>query len=247
MTARRRPWRLGALAAAAVGALTLVFAAAPSPHASAATLPPRPCRSGYVALTFDDGPSTTTAAILGQLAATGQVRATFFNIGAQEQLHPDLVSAEQAAGQWAGDHTYSHPFLDELTAAQAADEILGTQQIHEQITGVREALFRPPYGRTTPAIRAAAQSMGMLEVLWTVDTKDYAGATADEITATALTARNGDIVLMHDAGYDTTVAALPAVIQGLADRGLCAGRIVPSTQAVTAWPGMQFYAKAARW
>ena len=247
MTARRRHHRRGALAAAVVGALAVVFAAVPAPQVSAATLPARPCRSGYVALTFDDGPSTTTSAILQQLAAAGHVRATFFNVGAQEQLHPDLVSAEQAAGQWPGDHTYSHPFLDELPATAASDEILGAQQIHEQITGVREALFRPPFGRTTAAIRAAAQSMGMLEVLWTVDTKDYAGATADQIAATALTARNGDIVLMHDAGYDTTVAALPAVIQGLADRGLCAGRIVPSVRAVTAWPGEQFYAKAARW
>ena len=246
MTTRPRCRRFAVAAAAAVTA-TLLFAPAPAPRASASILPGRPCRSGYVALTFDDGPSTTTRAILDQLAAHGHVRATFFNVGAHEQLHPDLVSAEQAAGQWPGDHTYSHPFLDELSASAAADEILGTQQIHEQITGVQEALFRPPFGRTTPAIRAAAASMGMLEVLWTVDTQDYAGATADQITATALTARNGDIVLMHDAGYDTTVAALPAVIQGLADRGLCAGKIVKSATAVTAWPGMDFYAKASRW
>jgi peptidoglycan/xylan/chitin deacetylase (PgdA/CDA1 family) len=87
----------------------------------------------------------------------------------------------------------------------------------------------------------------MTETLWTVDTRDYAGASTTDIVATALTARNGDIVLMHDAGYATTVAAIPAIISGLADRGLCAGRVVPTSRPVTAWPGMTFYATAAHW
>ncbi|NYG07278.1 peptidoglycan/xylan/chitin deacetylase (PgdA/CDA1 family) [Phycicoccus badiiscoriae] len=148
--------------------------------------------------TFDDGPSASTSAILGALSANGQVRATFFNVGAQEQLHPALVLAQQAAGQWPGDHSYSHPFPDELPSYAVTDEILGTQQIHEQLTGVREWLFRPPFGPATAAIRATALSMGMTEVLWTVDTRDYAGATTPEIVATAMTAHDKDIVLMHD-------------------------------------------------
>jgi peptidoglycan/xylan/chitin deacetylase (PgdA/CDA1 family) len=239
------------LRALAAGATTLLLALLPSGVSTAAELPTaaRPaCPHGYVALTFDDGPSTTTDAILNALHDNGGARATFFNIGAQEQLHPDLVREEQAAGQRAGDHTYSHPFLDELSATDAANEILGTQQIHEQITGVRERLFRPPYGRTTPAIREAARSMGMTEVLWTIDTQDYAaGTTTEDILASALSAHDGDIVLMHDAGYATTVAALPAILRGLVQRGLCPGRVVPTHHPVTAWPGMQFYATAARW
>lgn len=209
--------------------------------------PPRACDHGYVALTFDDGPSATTTAILQALHDNGLTRATFFNIGAQEQLHPALVMAEQAAGDWPGDHTHSHPFLDELTTSQAAGELLGTQQIHEQITGVRESLFRPPFGRTTPEIRALARSMGMTEVLWTIDTQDYAGATTAQIVAAALAAHRGDIILMHDAGYATTVAAVPPIIRGLADRGICAGRVVPTRHPVTAWAGTTFFASAARW
>lgn len=238
----------------AVGLIATVLALAPPLAESQAETSPaspkspsRACDHGYVALTFDDGPSTTTTAILQALHDNGLTRATFFNIGAQEQLHPDLVLAEQSAGEWPGDHTYSHPFLDELTTSEAAGEILGTQQIHEQITGVRETLFRPPYGRTTPAIRALARSMGMTEVLWTIDTQDYAGATTDQIVATALTAHRGDIILMHDAGYATTVAAVPLIIRGLADRGMCAGRVVPTHRPITAWPGMTFFATAARW
>lgn len=247
LPASRLSRRLGA-----VIALTLVLAAAVVPQRAQAEAPDHgafgsACRAGYVALTFDDGPSSTTLALLQALADNGSTRATFFNVGAQEQLHPDLVRAEQAAGEWPGDHTYSHPFLDELTPDAAAGEILGTQQIHEQLTGTVETLFRPPFGRTNATIRGIAQSLGMTEVLWTVDTRDYAGASSDEIVASALTARPGGIVLMHDAGYATTVAAVPRIIDGLAARGLCAGRVVPTARTITAWPGTTFHAVAARW
>jgi peptidoglycan/xylan/chitin deacetylase (PgdA/CDA1 family) len=208
----------------------------------------RGCPQGHVALTFDDGPSPTTGAILAVLSEHGRARATFFNIGAKEQRSPELVRAEQDAWQAVGDHTYSHPYLDQLPLEAAYDEILGTQQIHRQITGNSETLFRPPFGRTTPAIRAAAASLGLTEVLWTVDTRDYDSSTSTrEVVHTALSARNGDIVLMHDDGYPRTVAALPAILDGLAARGLCPGRVAPSRRSVTAWPGTQFHAEAVRW
>jgi peptidoglycan/xylan/chitin deacetylase (PgdA/CDA1 family) len=211
-------------------------------------VPAESCPRGHVALTFDDGPSPTTLAILGALRHGRQAHATFFTIGAQEQRHPELVRAVARAGHEIGDHTYSHPYLDELSATAAAREILGTQQIHEQLTGVRERLFRPPYGRTSPAIRAVAGSLGMTEVLWTIDAKDYLPTTTvRDIVTRALSAHDGDIVLLHDAGYTTTVAAVPAILEGLARRGLCPGRVVPTRWPVTAWPGMRFSATAAAW
>lgn len=205
------------------------------------------CRNGYVALTFDDGPSTTTASILDALRSAGGARATFFNVGAHELELQDLVVAEATAGQWVGDHTYSHPFLDQMSSEAAYNEILGTQQIHQQLTGATETLFRPPFGRTNAAIRAQAKSLGMTEALWTIDTHDYDGRSTAQIVAAAGGARNGDIVLMHDAGYQTTVAAVPAIVDGLASRGLCAGKVVPTRYPVTAWPGTTFYARAAHW
>jgi endo-1,4-beta-xylanase len=235
----------------AVGVVALVLALVAPDASSAATgwwQPIRECANGYVALTFDDGPSSTTEAILRVLREHGLARATFFNIGAQEQLAPGLVMAEQRERQAAGDHTYSHPYLDELAPDDAFDEILGTQQIHRAITGVREALFRPPYGRTSAQIRAAAASLGMTEVLWTIDTQDYeTDTTTADIVRAAAAAHDGDIVLLHDDGYAKTVAALPAILDGLARRGLCPGRVAPTARPVTAWPGTEFYAAATRW
>jgi peptidoglycan/xylan/chitin deacetylase (PgdA/CDA1 family) len=62
-------------------------------------------------------------------------------------------------------------------------------------------------------------------VTWDIDTNDLqspsrGGPTAEDIQATVLAnARGGSIVVMHLGGY-RTLAALPAILDGLAARGL---------------------------
>jgi hypothetical protein len=64
--------------------------------------PALPGPVGYVALTFDDGPTAThTAALLDALRSCG-ARATLFNIGRNARDEPALVLAQRAAGMWLG-------------------------------------------------------------------------------------------------------------------------------------------------
>ncbi|MGH3040035.1 MAG: polysaccharide deacetylase family protein, partial [Gaiellaceae bacterium] len=70
------------------------------------------CR-GYVALTFDDGPFSTTGLLLDRLAQL-KVRATFFNLGKAELRYPGVVRREARAGMWFGNHSYDHPYLTQL-------------------------------------------------------------------------------------------------------------------------------------
>lgn len=228
-----------------VGAATCVLAVGAATGSASAVARPAACRSGYVGLTFDDGPTTTFSAALVLALQRLHVRATFFNIGANEQAHPDLVLKEFHAGMWIGDHTYSHPDLTSLTPLAAYNEMLGTSQINQQITGQTESLFRPPYDDTNATIEGFAHVLGMTEVIWTVDTLDYHGATAAQIATTANTVQPGGILLMHD-GYQTTLDALPRIVHALTDRGLCAGQIVPSAAPVVTWWGQTFYAVAAK-
>ena len=107
--------------------------------------------------------------------------------------------------------------------------------------------FRPPYGKTDDAVRAAAASFGMTEVLWTVDTSDWDKRPAAQIVDTALTVEPGGTILMHDSPYTHTIEALPKVVAGLGAKGMCAGRIVPSPTPVAAWPGATFTTTAAAW
>jgi peptidoglycan/xylan/chitin deacetylase (PgdA/CDA1 family) len=182
--------------------------------------------SGYVGLTYDDGPNlSSTNALLDALRAAG-ARATFFTLGSNEERHPDLVRGLRSAGMWIGNHTWSHPHLPQLDRTAAIDEIRRTQQVTQKITGQRPTLFRPPYGETTERIRADAAAQGLAQVLWTVDTEDWNGADAKQIVEAASTVQPGGIILMHDGGYRSTIAAVPLIVQGLAARGLVPGRII---------------------
>jgi peptidoglycan/xylan/chitin deacetylase (PgdA/CDA1 family) len=174
-----------------------------------------------VALTFDDGPSPFTARILAILERQ-RVPATFFEIGRQAQLFPALVARERRDGFAIGDHTQTHPAMAALPAgAQAAQIDLGSAHI-QAAGGPAPILFRPPYGSFDAATEQALRARGMLMVLWTVDTKDFARPGTARIVYTALSgARGGAIVLMHDGGgpRDQTAAALPRIIRKLRARG----------------------------
>ncbi|RKN45969.1 polysaccharide deacetylase family protein [Streptomyces hoynatensis] len=185
------------------------------------------CPNGYVGLTYDDGPNpSSTYALLNALQAGG-ARATFFIWGQHAQQYPDLLRAEVSAGMWIGNHTWSHPHLTQIGEPNAYNEIAQTQNVIQQITGQTPTLFRPPYGETSAQVRSDAQRLGLTaEVLWNVDSQDWNGASTAQIVQAASRMQNGSIILMHDGGYQTTVAAVPQILSGLASRGLCPGRIV---------------------
>jgi len=176
-----------------------------------------------VALTFDDGPNPPyTGQILGILARY-QVPATFFCVGLQASAHPADIAGMAAAGHGLGNHTWSHPFLPDLTRAQLAEQLDRTDEAVSRAAGGGEpGLFRPPYGSRSPDVLRWLGERGSPIALWDVDPSDWARPGAAVIAGRVLTqARPGTIILMHDGGGDRsqTVAALPLVIEGLLDRG----------------------------
>jgi peptidoglycan/xylan/chitin deacetylase (PgdA/CDA1 family) len=176
-----------------------------------------------VALTFDDGPSPETTPAL--LAALGGTRATFFLWGEHAAAHPDLVRAIAAAGHAIGNHTWTHPQLTTLADDAARDqEVRRTQDLLTRLTGIRPDLFRPPYGDTDASVVRTLAAHDLTEVLWSVDTRDWAGCTADEIVAAAGEVQPGGVVLMHE-GRPATVEAVPRILAALTARGLRPGPV----------------------
>ncbi|MGR6999080.1 polysaccharide deacetylase family protein [Yinghuangia aomiensis] len=129
--------------------------------AAAATPGPDRCTAGYVALTFDDGPTPMTSAYVQALAAAGNTRATFFLTGAHAEKDPGTVRALVEAGHAVGNHSYAHPYLDQEGEPKAFNELLGTNQIVKSAAGSAPTLFRPPFGRTNAQIRDDARRLGM--------------------------------------------------------------------------------------
>jgi peptidoglycan-N-acetylglucosamine deacetylase len=177
-----------------------------------------------VALTFDDGPWPATTGQILTVLTRFHAPATFFVVGRQVERYPTLVRRELAGGMAVGLHSYSHPQpFDRLPIQRMRDEITRGRRTLDFLS-VRPVGFRPPGGAASSAVVATAKSMGHRTVLWTIDPDDWQpGVTPDQIVTRVLSAaRPGAIVLLHDGGGDrsATVAALPAIIDGLRHLGL---------------------------
>jgi peptidoglycan/xylan/chitin deacetylase (PgdA/CDA1 family) len=167
-----------------------------------------------VALTFDDGPGPYTTLAIKKLREA-HLRATFFLVGKSIRAYPGLARQEKPVAA-VGDHTMTHPFLPGLSQAAMAQEIAGAKTLIEQAAGQPVGFFRPPYGARTPAIDAEARSLGLLEVLWTVDSADSLGANYAGIERNVVAGLHpGSIILMHE-NRGQTIRALPVIFAALA-------------------------------
>ncbi|MDQ6751480.1 MAG: polysaccharide deacetylase family protein [Actinomycetota bacterium] len=175
-------------------------------------------RGNRVALTFDDGPGPYTRIAIGELRRA-RVRTTWFLVGRNLAGHESLVGQERQLGVLA-DHTWTHRSLPTLSAEEAGVEMSHTQTSLAALGGRAVQLFRPPYGARNPETDAEAKRLGMVEVLWNVDSEDSAGADKRGIARNVIAGlRPGSIVLMHE-NRGQTIAALRRILPALHRRHL---------------------------
>lgn len=178
-----------------------------------------------VALTFDDGPSESTARLLEVLAREG-VPATFFFCGRNVRRLPEVSRAAASAGHEIGNHTENHARLWLRSAAFVREELMGGQKTIEDVCGARPRLFRAPYGVRWPGLAAAQREAGLTGVMWTVIGRDWKlGAEAIEKRLLGGTC-GGAILCLHDGrgvmpdpDIAQTLQAVRRVIPALRDRG----------------------------
>jgi len=183
---------------------------------------------GY-ALTFDDGPHAQgTPAVLEILAGAG-VSATFFLVGEQVRRNPALVGEILAGGHQVGLHCDRHRNLLRLTPRQARADIERARETIESTAGRAIGLYRPPYGALSASALRVANGQGWRTLLWSQWGRDWRARATPESIAALLTegAGEGSVLLLHDAddysapdSWQRTVAALPRVLDILAQRGL---------------------------
>jgi peptidoglycan/xylan/chitin deacetylase (PgdA/CDA1 family) len=155
------------------------------------------------------------------LRAAG-AQATFFVVGKKldDGASYDTLPTDEWRLGAVGDHTWSHVYLPRLTDLEIRDEILRTRDALEAMTGRRVVLFRPPYGTRDPRIDTQVRWLGMLEVLWSVDSSDSTNPGPQQVLGTVVAdARPGSIVLMHE-NRGATLSILPQLLRDLAAKGL---------------------------
>jgi len=180
-----------------------------------------------VALTFDDGPDAVyTPQVLDILKAAG-VHATFFFTGHRVETYPDVARRTVREGNEIGNHSYDHPNLTRVSAAEVASQLRRTDAIIRQWAGVEPRLFRPPYGKYNDTVLQVAKDLGYQVILWSTDSLDWESLTADQIVRNAAPGiAPGGIILMHSASggpqevLTGTIRALPRIIRNARNQGL---------------------------
>lgn len=180
-----------------------------------------------VALTFDDGPNPPYTLQILDILDRYDVDATFFLIGKNVEAYPEVAREIVERGQLVGNHSFTHPDLLKLNAAQISWEMDATTKIIEQVTGVRPTVFRPPHGFRDPIVLEKAKERNLQVVQWTLMARDWKNPGA-EVIADRIVRRiqNGSIILLHDGdglvhGGDRsqTVAATVLIIERLQKAG----------------------------
>lgn len=167
-----------------------------------------------VALTFDDGPGPYTAGSILHVLRKRHARATFFLVGRRIQDYPAVPKQEAELGA-VGDHTWNHASLTDLDENAMKSEVEDTQTAIAQSTQSPVTLFRPPYGARDPAVDHEVSSLGMVEVMWSLDSLDYEGGNWKALVRRVTEeVHPGSIVLMHDI-HPNTISAVWKLVPAL--------------------------------
>jgi peptidoglycan/xylan/chitin deacetylase (PgdA/CDA1 family) len=197
-----------------------------APGASAAFIAHGPSTGTEVALTFHTNGDLTLAQRLLDVLASRQVVMTAFVVGNWLDAHPEWAARLAGAGHELANHTFTHPELTQLSRAAMLDEVRRCRDTLARLTGSGGTFFRPSGtddGLAPPpaVVQDVAGEAGYPIVLgFDVDPTDYRDPGKTAVTQRTLAAiRPGAIVSLH-FGHSGTIDALPALLDGLAARGL---------------------------
>ena len=168
-------------------------------------------------LTFDDGPTPGVTEWLLQTLDKYNAKATFFVLGKNVELYPDLYQLILDRGHKIGNHTYSHQKGWELSLERYIEDVdLAGDMLHTE-------LFRPPYARVTrKQLKVIAQRYRI--VMWNVLSRDYNTTLTPQICLkeTLYGLRGGDIISLYDSAksFKNTSVVLPAILERAKELGL---------------------------
>ena len=188
-----------------------------------------------IALTFDDGPAAPDNRILAALEAVGG-RATFFMVGQNVKGHPDIIRRMMADGCELGNHSWSHPQLNKLSAGEVRSQINRTNDAIAAVAGHGATVMRCPYGATGGSVKSVLGDMGYASILWSIDTLDWKTRNASSTVSSVLNnVKDGDIILMHSL-YGATAEAVETMVPELVRRGY---QLVTVSELAAARGGMK--------
>jgi peptidoglycan/xylan/chitin deacetylase (PgdA/CDA1 family) len=151
-------------------------------------------------LTIDDGPDPEDTPRILELLAAHSARATFFVIGGNAALHPELIRAMAAAGHEVAHHTHTHPLAAFWCASPArVDRELDAGLDALRLAGVRPTRFRPPAGIKNLWLAPALTARRLTCVGWSArGLERWPGDVETVATRVLRRLTPGAILLLHE-------------------------------------------------
>ncbi|WP_117169839.1 polysaccharide deacetylase family protein [Paraliobacillus sediminis] len=184
-----------------------------------------------VLLTIDDAPADNALEMAKTLKGL-DAKAIFFVNGHFLETDEEKAVLKEIydMGFPIGNHTYTHKNLKEISEEEQREEIVGLNDLVEEIIGERPKFFRAPHGANTDYSTDLAKDEGMVVMNWTYG-YDYFTPyqDADKLATAMITGEGPEVdvpysllkpganLLMHDR--DWTAAALEEIVTGLRDKG----------------------------
>ncbi|MES1258334.1 MAG: polysaccharide deacetylase family protein [Acidobacteriota bacterium] len=218
----------GATATLAAGAAVSAMAWAVRGRSSTVFAPSiwraRPGRKA-IALTFDDGPSPATPALL-RLLHQYRIPATFFQVGGNVQAYPEVSREVLAGGHEIGNHSQTHPNFALRPPSFITAEFARAQETIAETTGRKPSLLRAPFGVRWFGFRAMQQGLGLTGVMWSIIGRDWKLSAEAIASRVACRAGDGDIICLHDGrgtlkdpDVEPTLEAVRRIIPILLEKG----------------------------
>lgn len=173
----------------------------------------------YCALSFDDGPNTTTTVHMLEVLKKHNVKGSFFVIGQNINSETEKVMKMYADyGCDVENHSWTHSFMAEMPAEQIKDEIAKTTAKIEEVVGKTPTFFRPPYINISETMYKNID----LPFICGQGCEDWVLEIPADVRLNRMLemAGNGSIFLLHDMeGNENTVEAVDKLIPILKERG----------------------------
>lgn len=172
-------------------------------------------------LTFDDGPHpVATPFVLDQLKLYN-AKATFFCIGKNVVVYPEIYKRILSEGHSVGNHTFNH-----LNGWKTKDEIY-LKDVAEASNYIDSNLFRPPYGRINvfqaKNLQPVLNNKKPIIVMWDVLSADFDTSVTPQkcLEHVLLRSKPGSIIVFHDSekAFPRLEYALPRVLKHFSDKG----------------------------
>ena len=125
-----------------------------------------------VSVSFDAAWGADDTDELLRILKENDVKTTFFLCGYWVEKYPEEVKQIAAAGHEIGNHTATHPHMNQLDAKGIEKELADFEAMTTKLIGKKTALFRPPYGEYNDTVITTVRGLGYEVIQWDIDTVD---------------------------------------------------------------------------